>query len=76
MKVRPLSDPDRSIELQEGLDGILLQATEKLNDAGFSTKEVLEALHEGVLARWKAYDEDRGPAEDLPETASIPLILA
>jgi hypothetical protein len=43
MKVRPISDPDRSIELQHGIDGIVAHATAKLNAAGFSTSEVLIA---------------------------------
>jgi|EndMetStandDraft_4_1072995.scaffolds.fasta_scaffold1768846_2 hypothetical protein len=64
MKVRPINDPDRLIELQEGLDEILARAAAKLNEAGFSTKEVLEALHEIVMNRWRAYDEDPDPADD------------
>lgn len=58
MKVRPLNDPDRSIDLQSGLDDVVASATAKLNEVGFGTKEVLEALHEVVMNRWKAYDED------------------
>jgi hypothetical protein len=64
MKVRPINDPDRLIELQEGLDDMFARAVAKLNDAGFSTKEVLEALHEIVMNRWRAYDEDPDPADD------------
>jgi hypothetical protein len=53
MKVRPISDPDRSIDLQYGIDGIMAHATAKLNSAGFSTSEVLTAWDETLNTRWK-----------------------
>jgi hypothetical protein len=64
MKVRPISDPDRSIDLQYGIDGIMAHATAKLNAAGFSTSEVLTAWDEVLNYRWKMLEEDPDPAED------------
>jgi hypothetical protein len=64
MKVRPLNDPDRGIELQQGLDEIVAHATNKLNDAGFSTADVLMAWDEVLNNRWKILEEDPDPADD------------
>jgi hypothetical protein len=58
MKVRPLADPDRSTALQAGLDAIVATATVKLNDAGFSTTEVLLAWDEVLNNRWRMQEED------------------
>lgn len=64
MKVRPLNDPDRGIELQESLDDMIMRMEAKLNEAGFSTREVLTAFNEVLANRWKAYKEDPDPADD------------
>jgi hypothetical protein len=47
MIVRPPTDPDRHIDLEAGLDAIVLRIeTKLLNDAGFSAFETLLALQE------------------------------
>lgn len=58
MKVRPLTDPDRAIDLQQGLDEIMANATLRLNEAGFSTTEVLIAWDETLNNRWNILEED------------------
>ena len=64
MKVRPPNDPDRSIDLQQGLDVVVAQTTTKLNDAGFSSADVLMAFDEVLNNRWKLLEEDTDPADD------------
>src|SRR5258707_455762 len=58
MKVRPLKDRDRSIEIQEALDTVVMNIESRMKAQGFGTEEVLDALNTVVLARWKLYDED------------------
>ena len=58
MKVRPLKDRDRAIELQEMLDTVVMNIESRMNTEGFTTDEVLDALNSVVLARWKLNDED------------------
>lgn len=64
MKVRALNDADREIDLEEGIDEIVQRMEAKLNEAGFSTHEVLNALEEVVRNRRLALAEDPDPAED------------
>lgn len=63
MKVRPINNPDRSIDLQAGLDDITANATARLNQAGFTTTEVLTAWDEVLNNRWKILQEDPDPAD-------------
>ena len=58
MKVRPPNDPDRSIDLQQGLDEITAHATARLTRAGFSTADVLMAWDEVLNNRWLILEED------------------
>jgi hypothetical protein len=64
MKVRPLNHPDRSIDLQQGLDILTEQTIAKLIQAGFSTADVLTAWDEVLNNRWLLLDEDPDPADD------------
>ena len=65
MKVRPLKDRDRAIELQEVLDTVVMNIESRMNTEGFSTDEVLDALNTVVLSRWKLNDEDPQSSKEL-----------
>lgn len=64
MKVRPIHHPDRSIELQHGLDDIMAQTIAKLNAAGFGTAEVLTGWDETLNNRWRIHEEDPESVDD------------
>jgi hypothetical protein len=58
LKVLPVKDRDRSIEIHEALDTVVMNITARLNAMGVGTDEVMEALQDVLLARWKLYDDD------------------
>jgi hypothetical protein len=69
MKVRPITDPDRSIDLQQGLDIITAQTTAKLLQAGFSTADVLMVWDEVLNNRWLILEEHPDPFD--PEHVAL-----
>ena len=65
MKVLPVKDRDRSIEIHEALDTVVMNITARLNAMGVGTDEVMEALQDVLLARRKLYDDDSDVALDM-----------
>lgn len=69
---RSISDPDRSLELQEQIDMQLADLIHQFVVAGYGTVETIKAMHEVLDSRRLAYDRDPDPAEDtyIPEPAN------
>lgn len=61
---RALDDPDRLIELRDQLNTHLSELLAEATDAGYSTREVLEALSGLCTHQRKLLQEDPDPADD------------
>jgi len=61
---RALDDPHRLTELREQLDMHLSDLLAEATDAGYSTREVLEALSGLCAHQHKLLHEDPDPADD------------
>jgi hypothetical protein len=61
---RSLDDPGRLTELREQLDRHLSELLAEATDAGYSTREVLEALSDLCAHQHKLLEEDPDPADD------------
>jgi hypothetical protein len=55
---------DRKSRLTEALDDMILKIMINLNQRGYGTSEILDALDDVCERRWHAYEEDPDPADD------------
>ena len=61
---RALNDPQRLVELKQQLDAQLTEMLAEATDAGYSTREVIEALSGLCAHQHKLLSEDPDPDDD------------
>lgn len=59
-----LENIKRSLDLQEIINGIFQRIEADMNEAGFATAEIHDAIEEVLASRRSSLSEDPDPAED------------
>jgi hypothetical protein len=63
-EILPIDDPERGAHLAAVIDEMILKIMINLNQRGYGTDEILDALESVCEKRRQANDEDPDPAED------------